>query len=168
MVLISCLNRSGHMLLDTMLMLAMLSVGLFAGLMMTLVVIMQRQWDTLEKNEYVNYFKGFLIVAKGNRVISILTLASFVLPAVIGIIHLNSGNNFQGTIMISAGVVFFIGCFGVTLWLNFPIYDKVIAWEEAEFVRDWEDVRKRFHKLNVIRMTFAIVSFLILGISGLF
>ena len=155
------------MLIDTILIFALLSVGLFAGLMMTLVVIMQQQWNTLEKEEYVRYFKGFLLLAKGNPVITILTLASFVLPWAVGIVHLISGSNYQGVIMITAGVVFFLGCFGVTMRLNFPIYTKVISWQDVESVTDWEDVRRRFYVLNAVRMTSAVVSFILLGIGVL-
>jgi len=155
------------MLIDTILILALLSVGLFAGLMMTLVVIMQQQWNALDKEEYMRYFKGFLLVAKGNPIASVLTLASFVLPLVVGIVDLVSGSNYQGVITISAGVVFFLGCFGVTMRLNFPIYTRVIGWENVEAAADWEDVRRRFYVLNVIRMTSAVVSFMFLGIGVL-
>jgi uncharacterized membrane protein len=147
--------------------LSVLSAGLFAGLMMTLVVILQQQWDLLEKHEYVRYFKGFLLVAKGNPVITFLTLASFIFPLVNGLFHFFSGNSIQGMIMIIAGVVFFIGCFLVTMKLNFPIYNKVIGWTDAETVHDWEDVRKRFLILNIIRMTSALITFVLLIIGGL-
>ena len=153
------------MLINTLLTLALISTGLFAGLMMTLVVIMQRQWNMLEKEDYVRYFKGFLLIAKGNPIVTLLTLASFVLPVAIGITRLVSGNNAQGLLMIAAGLVFFVGCFGVTMRLNFPIYTRVIGWENAESATDWQAVRKRFYILNVIRMTSAIVSFVFLGIG---
>jgi uncharacterized membrane protein len=155
------------MFLDTMLILALLSAGLFAGLMMTLVVIMQRQWTSLGKEEYIQYFKGFLLIAKGNPIITLLTLASFILPTIVGINHIISGNNAQGVITIIAGIVFFLGCFGVTMRLNFPIYAEVTGWNDVESVTDWEEVRRRFYVLNVIRMTSAIVSFILLGIGSL-
>jgi uncharacterized membrane protein len=151
--------------MDTLLMLTLLSVGLFAGLMMTLVVILQQQWNILEKEAYIGYFKGFLLIAKGNPIITVLTLASFTLPLGIGIVHLISGNTDQGVLILTAGIVFFLGCFGVTMRLNFPIYTKVIGWKDAKSVTDWEDVRRRFYVLNVIRMTSALVSFILIGIG---
>lgn len=153
------------MLMNTMLMLALLSIGLFAGLMMTLVVVMQAHWSTLKKEEYVPSFKGFLQVAKGNATITVLTLASFLLPWVLGTIQLLSGNTLPGALALLAGVVFFLGCFGVTMRLNFPIYNQVMGWQEAAAVTGWEEVSRRFYGLNVIRMTSAIVSFLLLGIG---
>ncbi|HMB23663.1 MAG TPA: anthrone oxygenase family protein [Anaerolineales bacterium] len=151
------------MLIDTLLVLGLLSTGLFAGLMMTLVVVMQKQWNTLEKEAYIQYFKGFLLVAKGNPIVSVLTLASFLLPTAIGIAHFISGNTYQGAFALIAGIVFFLGCFGVTMRLNFPIYARVISWNDAESVTDWKEVRRRFYILNVIRMTSAVVAFLLLG-----
>ena len=80
------------MLFNTLLTLALLSTGLFAGLMLTLVVLMQRQWNMLEKEEYVRYFKGFLLIAKGNPIITLLTIASFVLPIACGVTGFFAGN----------------------------------------------------------------------------
>lgn len=119
----------------------------------------------LDKEEFVRYFKGFLLIAKGNTIVTILTFASFMLPIAVGITRLMSGNNYQGNIMIAAGLVFFVGCFGVTMRLNLPIYTKVIGWASAESAPDWQDVRRRFYILNIIRMTSAIVSFVFLGIG---
>lgn len=123
------------------------------------------QWNTLEQKEYVRYFQGFLLIAKGNAIVTALTFASFVLPVTFGIIHLVFGNTYQGVIMLAAGIVFFMGCFGVTILLNFPIYTKVMRWENVESATDWQDVRRRFYILNVIRMISAIVSFLLLGMG---
>ena len=155
------------MFIDILLLLALLSVGLFAGLMMTLVVIMQQQWNTLDKEEYIRYFKRFLLIAKGNPIITLLTLAAFILPVVVGTEYILSGSTYSGAITIVAGVVFFLGCFGVTMRLNFPIYAKVTGWQDVESVTDWEEVRKRFYTLNIIRMTSAVVSFILLGLGDL-
>jgi len=154
-------------MIETLFALGLLSVGLFAGLMMTLVVIMQRQWESLGKNEYVPYFKGFLLTAKGNPVISLLTFTSFLLPWGMGTLQLLNGAALQGWISISAGVIFFGGCLLVTLWLNFPIYNKVIGWEHAEAATDWQEVRGRFYRLNVIRMSSALLTFVCLAAGAL-
>ena len=66
--------------------LSVLCVGLFAGLMMTLVVIMHKHWSKLEGKEYVFYFKGFLMIAKGNPFISLLTFGSFLIPLTLGVV----------------------------------------------------------------------------------
>jgi uncharacterized membrane protein len=155
------------MLIDILLTLALLSIGLFAGLMMTLVVLLQRQWNMLEQEEYVRSFQGFLLIAKGNVIVTILTFASFILPVTIGVTHLIVGNTYPGAIVLAAGIVFFVGCFGVTMRLNFPIYAKVVGWKKVESATDWQEVRKRFYMLNIIRMSAAIVSFLFLEISAL-
>jgi len=155
------------LVINVLYMFAVLSVGLFAGLMLTLVVVMQQQWNILEKFEYVHYFKGFLLVAKGNPTITFLTLVSFIFPLIMGLLYMFSGNSYQGIIMVIAGVIFFVGSFLVTLRLNFPIYNKVIGWTDIETITDWEDVRKRFFVLNVIRMTSSIFTFILLIISRL-
>lgn len=144
-----------------------LCVGLFSGLMMTLVVLMQQQWAKLRREEYVPYFKGFLTIAKGNPIISLITLGSFIIPVAMGVVALMRNAILPGILLLSAGLVFFLGCFLVTMKLNFPIYNKVIGWTESDDAADWEDVRARFFTLNLIRMSSAITSFALLAIVGI-
>jgi uncharacterized membrane protein len=153
------------MILDFLLSISILSVGLFSGLMMTLVFLLQKQWKGLNKNEYLIYFRSFLLVAKGNPLISVLTFLSFLLPIALGIIHISNSNLLKGIILSASGVVFFIGCFIVTIILNFPIYNKVISWDKETDMADWEFVRTRFYILNIIRMSSSILSFFLIILS---
>ncbi|GEM_PF-3473155 len=153
------------MVLDFLFIISIISVGLFSGLMMTLVFLLQKQWERLSKNEYIIYFKGFLLVAKGNPLISVLTFLSFLFPIVLGIIHMLDNNSLKGIALLASGVVFFIGCFMVTLKLNLPIYNKVINWDSEDDAADWEIVRTRFYRLNIIRMSSSILSFFLTLLS---
>ena len=153
------------MVLNFLLVISVLSVGLFSGLMMTLVFLLQRQWQGLNKSEYVIYFRSFLLVAKGNPLISVLTFLSFLLPIALGIIHILNSNLLKGTILLVSGIVFFIGCFIVTIRLNFPIYNKVISWDRKNDIADWEFIRKRFYILNIIRMSSSVLSFFLIILS---
>lgn len=154
-------------LFNTAYILSVLSVGLFAGLMMTLVVIMQKHWSKLEGKEYVFYFKGFLTIAKGNPFISLLTFASFLIPFTLGVASIRLNNTLPGILFLSAGSIFFLSCFLVTMKLNFPIYNKVFGWTGAEDAADWKNVRYRFFTLNIIRMSGAMISFALLSLIGL-
>jgi uncharacterized membrane protein len=147
--------------------LSVLCVGLFAGLMMTLVVIMHKHWSKLEGKEYVFYFKGFLMIAKGNPFISLLTFGSFLIPLTLGVVCILLNNTLSGILFLFAGAIFFLSCFLVTMKLNFPIYNKVIGWTGINDATDWKNVRYRFFILNIIRMSGAILSFALLSIIGL-
>lgn len=152
-------------ILEIMMAIALLSTGLFAGLMMTLVVIMQKQWKTLDKQDYIKMFGGFLLVAKNNPVISMVTLSSAFLPLAISISQIVKGMYFNSALSLLAGLSFLFGCLIVTLRLNFPIYNRVISWGKNDEAAEWEEVRNRFYKLNVIRLFFAVLSFFFLTLA---
>jgi uncharacterized membrane protein len=153
------------MILDFLFIILTLSVRLFSGLMMTLVFLLQRQWEKLNKSEYVIYFRGFLLIAKGNSLISVLTFLSFLVPIIMGIIYILNNSLLEGVILLISGSIFFIGCFIVTMKFNFPIYNEVISWSSENDSADWEFVRKKFYRLNIIRMFSSIASFFLIILS---
>ena len=148
--------------------LAILTTGLFSGLMMTLVIILQKQWLLMNRSEYYSNFQGFLKVAKGNALITVLTLFSFLVPLLFGILSVIAKKWALGVSLILAGMLFLIGCFVVTMKLNFPIYNKVASWRSENEATDWEDIRRRFYALNIIRFISATLSFIVLVFSKVY
>jgi uncharacterized membrane protein len=143
--------------------LSLLSLGLFAGVMLALVAILQRQWALQSREDYVPYFRSFLLVAKGNPIISVLTFAGFLGPFGMSVYALSNQALTQGVFYACAGLTFLIGCLGVTLRLNFPIYDQVTQWVTPEAALEWASVRNRFFRLNLIRLGAAIAAFLLVA-----
>lgn len=139
---------------------SIISIGLFAGLMMTLVFLLQRQWMKQQKDEYALYFKQFLLVAKGHPLVALLSFVSFIGPLYLAV-------QFPDTIALwAAGLIFFLGCFVVTVFLNLPIYRRVIAWKTTDDYASWQEVRARFFMLNIVRFASALTSLvLLLGAS---
>lgn len=152
-------------LMDLFYSIAVLSTGLFSGLMMTLVFILQKQWMQMDRKDYYSYFRGFLLVAKGNGLITALTMVSFLIPIFIGIFMINNNLHLIGFLITLSGIIFFIGCFLVTIFLNLPIYARVVSWNNELEASDWEDVRRRFFLLNIIRFSASTLSFALLIFS---
>lgn len=141
---------------------AIVSTGLFAGLMMTLVFLLQRQWLRQDKNEYAIYFKQFLLVAKGHPLVTLLSFVSFIAPFYLA----TQASGKVAWLYIASGTVFLVGCFIVTVFLNLPIYRRVIAWRTASDYTNWKEVRAKFFTLNIIRFTSASISLLLLVLAG--
>ena len=146
--------------------LGVVSTGLFAGLMMTLVFLLQRQWNDQDKTSYATNFRQFLLVAKGHPLITVLTFTSFVAPSILAVLAFQSGLWIVGVLYASAAAVFFLGCFLVTILLNLPIYREVISWRDESDFTEWQTVRTRFFTLNVIRFTSALASFVLMVATG--
>lgn len=139
---------------------SVISTGLFAGLMMALVFLLQRQWLVQTQSEYALYFKQFLLAAKGHPLITLLTFVSFIGPFSLAVL-----SSTDRLLLLTAGAVFFIGCFVVTVFLNLPIYRRVIAWKTPADQADWKNVRSKFFVLNVVRFSSALLSLILLLIA---
>lgn len=148
--------------------LTIITTGLFSGLMMTLVFILQKQWLSMNRSQYYSNFQGFLKVAKGNALLTVLTLFSFLVPLLFGILAMVENKRALGSSLILAGMLFLTGCFIVTMKLNFPIYNKVVSWRSENDATDWEDTRRRFYILNIIRFSSSTLSFIILVFSKIY
>lgn len=140
---------------------AIVSTGLFAGLMMTLVFLLQKQWTTLDKEQWFYTFKTFLVAAKGHPLITVLTFAGFIPAWWLGFLELTS-NAVSSALFFASGTIFFVGCFLVTVALNLPIYDKVISWNSPVDASEWRSVQKRFFTLNLIRLISSLIAFILL------
>jgi uncharacterized membrane protein len=136
---------------------SLVSTGLFAGLMMTLVFLLQRQWARQPKEEYVLYFRQFLLAAKGHPLITLLSFTSFIGP-----IYLATQTSEDTATLYASGLIFFVGCFVVTVFLNLPIYRRVIAWNTPDSYTDWKEVRTKFFILNLVRFVSALASLALL------
>lgn len=147
--------------------LSVVSTGLFAGLMMTLVFLLQRQWNDQDRATYATSFRQFLLAAKGHPLVTLLTFASFIAPSILAVLAFRAGLRDVGTLDAIAAGTFFLGCFLVTTLLNLPIYDRVIAWQDESDAGEWQAVRTRFFVLNLIRFTCALASFLLLAVAGI-
>lgn len=129
--------------------------------MMTLVFLLQRQWMRQQKDEYALYFKQFLLVAKGHPLITVLSFVPFIGPLYL------ATQSPDKIALWAAGLVFFLGCFIVTVFLNLPIYRRVIAWKTSDDYANWKEVRTRFFVLNLIRFISALVSLVLLLTANL-
>lgn len=136
-----------------------ISTGLFSGLMMTLVFLLQRQWTEQDQTTYSRHFREFLLVAKGHPLITLLTFVSFVVPAYLAI-------NEASLLYAAASAVFLVGCFVVTVFLNLPIYQRVINWKTASDSSDWKQIRSKFFVLNVIRFSSSLASLVLLLVAS--
>ncbi|MGC3952967.1 MAG: DUF1772 domain-containing protein [Propionicimonas sp.] len=144
-------------------MVAVVSIGLFAGLMFALVFPLHRHWSAQRPAEYAD-LRGFLLAAKGHPVITVLTFGSFLLPGVLALVE---PDGTAKLLYALAGGVFLLGCFGVTLLLNFPIYQEVIGWSTEPTASDWDRVRMRFLVVNVIRFAAALSALILVAVAGL-
>lgn len=142
-----------------LLMAAVVASGLFTGLMLTLVVVMQRIWSALPAPAYVDAMQTFLPAAKGHPIITTITLVPILAP-IVALAALSDAPASGAFIAALAGTLLALGPLLVTLRLNFPIYDTIMAWTSPP--PGWESVRQRFYRLNLLRLGLMLAAHLCL------
>jgi uncharacterized membrane protein len=142
-------------LVDAALIVSIISTGLFAGLMMTLVVIMQRMWAALPVTTYMEAMQSFLPAAKGNLFVTIIMFLPIFAPVgvLVGLRNESESSQFLLTLV---GLILACGPFLVTLRLNFPIYDAMMHWQPTNPPHNWQQTRTRFFVLNLLRFILAL------------
>jgi uncharacterized membrane protein len=141
-------------LTDFALISSVVAIGLFAGLMMTLVIVLQRMWQTLPDAAYVEAMQSFLPVAKGNPVITLITLLPILLP-IVALIDRRVEAASSQFFLILIGLILACGPLLVTLRFNFPVYDTMMGWQAIRPPRDLSRTRTRFFMLNLARLILA-------------
>ncbi len=127
------------------------AAGLFTGLMMTLVVLMEPTWNRHTPTDAIRTLQTFLEVAKGHPIIAGLTFVGLLLP-IVALVLLWQVGNIAALILTGAGWLSFgIGVFVVTVWLNLPLYEVLMGLEPDSPSANWQTSRGRFYWLNRVR-----------------
>jgi hypothetical protein len=142
-------------LAEIMLILSIIAAGLFAGLMLTLVVILHRMWLTMPAETYIRSMQTFLPAAKGNPFITTITLLPIIAPiAALVDGRANAGTGAFGLTLI--GLILAFCPLLITLRLNFPIYQTMMNWQTASPPANLPQTRTRFQALNLARLLLAV------------
>lgn len=139
--------------------LSILAVGLFSGLMYALVFLMQLKWDRQSAAEYIADIQPFLRVGKGNRTVA-LTLFVGLLAPIPALLNAYIVEQPVVAVLILLGlVVFGLGALAVTVGLNLPTYTALMSLDVRRPSRNWEDLRRRFYHLNLVRFLGSVTAF---------
>lgn len=138
--------------------LATLCVGLFGGLMFSLVVLLQPKWDRQSAAEYVADIQPFLEAGKGNRAVA-LTLFAGLLAPVPTLLGAATAEPLIFVLVLLGLAVFGLGALGVTVALNLPMYTALMGLDARSPSEDWKDLRRRFYRLNLTRFVASLTAF---------
>jgi uncharacterized membrane protein len=146
-------------LADVMLIISIIATGLFAGLMLTLVVILQKMWLQMPPTDYMQSMQTFLPAAKGNPIITVITLLPILAP-ILALIDLRANPSSRTFLLTLMGLVLAVGPFVVTLRFNFPVYNAMMNWQPEQPQAGWQALQMRFFVLNVVRLLLALAALL--------
>lgn len=124
-------------------------LGLFTGLMLTLIVVIEPMLNSLPDIEYKVVLQRFLKFANKNPVITLILFLAALFPLV-ALFNAPIGSlTFSLTIL--AWLIFIVGVIVVTMQVNLPFYRKIMQWDAQFPASDAHRMGKKWYLLNCIR-----------------
>ncbi|HAX78877.1 MAG TPA: DUF1772 domain-containing protein [Cyanobacteria bacterium UBA11372] len=140
---------------------AIISTGLFTGLLLTMLFIFQPVLDQLSATEYAELMQRFLKVARRSPLNIALMFVSLLAPIPTLFSFYQSSNWLAfGSVLIGV-TIFFIGMFLVSRFFNEPLYDQILGWTIQALPTNWQTARQQWHFLNLIRAFASGTTFLL-------
>lgn len=153
-----------HIALD----IAIISTGLFTGLLLTMMFIFQPVLNQLSATEYAEQMQRFLQVAR-RAPLNIILMCTSLLAPIPTLFGFYQSSNWLAFGQVLCGVtIFFIGMFLVSRFFNEPLYDEISSWSIKEPPVNWQTTRQKWHFLNLIRVCASGAAFLLFLITPQF
>lgn len=140
---------------------ATIATGLFTGLLLTMLWIFEPLLDSLSAAEYAELMQRFLQVARRSPLNIALMLISLIAPIPALVKLVQTPNSLVFLLTLAGAIAFFVGMFLVSRFLNEPLYDEIMSWQPQTPPDDWQQARRRWHGLNLVRVWGCGIAFLV-------
>ena len=135
-------------LIDVLMVITVLSTGLFTGLLMTVVFFFQKALRELSGRQFALVMQRFLAIARTHLLNYAMTLISGFVPiATLIILHQHPGSGaFVFTLL--GLLAFWAGPILTSRYVAEPLYDVFVDWDADAPPDDWQRARKRYFRMN--------------------
>src|SRR5687768_2571965 len=146
---------------------AVISTGLFTGLLMTVLFFFERALKDLSGPEFTVVMQRFLKITRTHPLNYAMVLTSGFVPiAVLVMLRENPGS--PSFVLTLLGLLAF--WFGPVLTSRFvaqPVYGVFMSWEADAPPQDWREARERYFRANVVRGLGSAVAFVCFVIAAI-
>ena len=140
---------------------AIISTGLFTGLLLTMLWIFQPMLNQLSATEYAEWMQRFLKVARRSPLNIALMFTSLLAPIPALFSFYQAANWLAFGLVLIGVVIFFIGMFLVSRFFNEPVYDEILGLNVQEPSQNWQTLRQKWYVSNLIRVCASGTAFLL-------
>jgi uncharacterized membrane protein len=147
--------------------LAVLSTGLFTGLLMTVVFFFERALKDLSGPEFALVMQRFLKITRTHPLNYAMVLISGLTPvAVLVMMRENVGS--PSFVLSAIGLLaFWCGSILPSTFIAQPLYGVFMSWEIDALPQDWREARDRYFHVNVVRGLGSAVAFVCFVIAAM-
>ena len=146
---------------------AVISTGLFTGLLMTVLFFFERALRDLSGTEFTVVMQRFLKITRTHPLNYGMVLTSGFVPiAVLVILRENPGSpTFLLTLL--GLLAFWCGPVLTSHFVAQPVYGVFMSWEADAPPQDWREARERYFRANAVRGLGSAVAFVCFVIAAI-
>ena len=146
---------------------AVISTGLFTGLLMTVLFFFERALRDLSGTEFTVVMQRFLKITRTHPLnYGMVLISGFVPIAVLVILRENPGSpTFLLTLL--GLLVFWCGPVLTSRFVAEPVYGIFMSWEADSPPQDWREARQRYFRTNVVRGLGSAVAFVCFVVAAI-
>ena len=146
---------------------AVVSTGLFTGLLMTVVFFFERALKDLSGPEFALVMQRFLKITRTHPLNYAMVLISGLTPvAVLVMMRENVGS--PSFVLSAIGLLaFWCGSILPSTFIAQPLYGVFMSWEIDAPPQDWRETRERYFHVNVVRGLGSAIAFVCFVIAAM-
>ena len=145
---------------------AVVSTGLFTGLLMTVLFFFERALKDLSGPEFALVMQRFLKITRTHPLNYAMVLISGLTPvAVLVMMRENVGS--PSFVLSAIGLLaFWCGSILPSTFIAQPLYGVFMSWEIDAPPQDWREARERYFRVNVVRGLGSAIAFVCFVIAA--
>jgi hypothetical protein len=146
---------------------AVISTGLFTGLLMTVLFFFERALKDLSGPEFTVVMQRFLKITRTHPLnYAMVLISGFVPIAVLVMLRENPGS--PSFVLTLLGLLaFWCGPVLTSRFVAQPVYGVFMSWEADAPPQDWREARERYFRANVVRGLGSAVAFVCFVIAAI-
>ena len=146
---------------------AVVSTGLFTGLLMTVLFFFERALKDLSGPEFALVMQRFLKITRTHPLNYAMVLISGLTPvAVLVMMRENVGS--PSFVLSAIGLLaFWCGSILPSTFIAQPLYGVFMSWEIDAPPQDWREARERYFRVNVVRGLGSAIAFVCFVIAAM-
>jgi hypothetical protein len=143
------------------------SIGLFTGLLMTVLFFFERALKELSGSEFALVMQRFLQITRTHPLNYAIVLISGLAPVAV-LVMLRESARSPAFVLIAGGLIaFWCGPILTSRFVAQPVYGVFMSWDTDTPPQDWREARDRYFRANLVRGLGSTVAFVCFVIAAM-
>jgi uncharacterized membrane protein len=146
---------------------AVISTGLFTGLLMTVLFFFERALRDLSGTEFTVVMQRFLKITRTHPLNYAMVLTSGFLPIAVLVVLREDPGSPAFVLTLLGLLAFWCGPVLTSRFVAQPVYGVFMSWEADAPPQDWREARERYFRANVVRGLGSAVAFVCFVVAAI-